>query len=214
MRRHHIVTAGLVILGLLAAGCSRPSPSDEGRATASAGRTPPPSAGSTRPTPSASASPANVPTDISGYIQVCRLDAFSYRSPARYAGPGPHLIMVDAWRHPVATPAEWTTQDPSKMVLIACVDWDPGPTELDKCRYGLTPDRPMPPKTLYSTLYTITVKELHTGTVVTTVKIEDTSGTCPSLAPMLGTEITSDNPPPVDQVIAALQPVVTGPAPG
>ncbi|NUU24156.1 MAG: hypothetical protein HOV68_22035 [Streptomycetaceae bacterium] len=211
-----------LLTALVAAGCTEddtPSSSADatktGRAPSTSSAAAPPPA--TAPPPAPSPTLPKTPQDVADYEDVCEQDQAGYRSPAAYTGPGPHPVLLfpsDSF-YVRDMPAGWVTDDPQKAALIVCQTTRGMTTKLGDCTYkssrqeGAT--RTVP---LYGTTYTLTVRELHTNSVVTTVEHDMDAYDCPPLTTETAQSVNVNGILPTSWVIDDLRPLVDGtPAP-
>lgn len=203
-----------LVAALVAVGCEgkddRPVDGDT-----NAGRTP--STSSAESSPSASAAPTqtlpSVPQVVADYEDLCEEDQAGYRSPAVYAGPGPHPVLLfprDSF-YARDMPAGWIADNPQTAALVVCQTTRGMTTKLGDCTYesvreeGAT--RTVP---LYGTTYILTVRELHTNSVVTTVERDMDAYDCPPITTETAQSVNVNGILPTSWVIDALRPIVTG----
>lgn len=154
-----------------------------------------------------------IPTNAADYEDICEQDQAGYRSPAAYTGPGPHpvLLFPSGSFYTRDMPAGWVTDDPRKAVLAVCQTTRPMTKKLGDCTYqssrqeGAT--RTIP---LYGTTYTLTVRELHTNSVVTVAEYLMDAYDCPPITTETADRVNTNGILPTSWVIDTLRPTVTG----
>lgn len=176
-RRYLAPLAGLVVLALLpgVGYAAIDDPDDRSRTTATR-TTPPavPTRSPVRPSPTPSRVPPPLPPlpeTIYGFSPVCEGKGFS--GAARYGGPGPHPIYVA--ENFLQGPANWYSEDPAKIQLVACVELRKGRV-LKSCRYYGDGKRVVQDMLLGR--YTLVFREARTAKVIGQARIDGAKADC------------------------------------
>lgn len=167
-----------------------------------------------QPPPSPTLPP--IPSDVKGYEDICDQDQDRYRSPRKYTGVGPHPVVLFPNNHYYVSdmPQEWFTQDPRAVALVVCKTTRATTQKLGECTYkNLDQEGTSRTVPMYATLHTLTVREPHTNTVVTTIELTMDAYDCPRLTSSTSQSVTNTGSLPTSWVIDALRPVITATRP-